>query len=104
MWEHYASKNNGIGHALLCYFSGVGLQCIGPFPLVIKAETKLPLFADDIFRFIFFYANGGILSQLSLKYVDNGPVYNMPPLYLIMAPWRSLTFMSYWSLHFDLYI
>ena len=44
-------------------------------------------FPDDIFRCIFLNENAWISSKISLKFVPNGPVNNIPALVQIMA-WR----------------
>ena len=44
-------------------------------------------FADAIFMYIFLNGNVWILVKISLKYVPNGPINNIPALVQIMA-WR----------------
>ena len=44
-------------------------------------------FAEDIFKRIFFNENVWILIQISLKFVPNGPINNIPALVKIMS-WR----------------
>ena len=44
-------------------------------------------FADDIFKCIFMYENIWIPIKISLKFVPNGPINNIPALVQIMA-WR----------------
>ena len=43
--------------------------------------------ADDIFKCIFLNENLLILIKISLKFIPNGPIYNIPTLVQIMA-WR----------------
>ena len=45
------------------------------------------IFADDIFKRIFFNGNVWILIKFSLKFVPKGPINNIPALVQIMA-WR----------------
>ena len=44
-------------------------------------------FADDILKFIFFSENVWIALKISLRFVPNGPINNIPALVQIMA-WR----------------
>ena len=44
-------------------------------------------FADDIFKCIFLNENAWISINISLKFVPNGPINNIPALVQIMA-WR----------------
>ena len=44
-------------------------------------------FADDIFKCIFFKENVWIPIKISLKFIPNGPINNIPALVLIMT-WR----------------
>ena len=44
-------------------------------------------FADDIFKCIFLNENASIAIKISLKFVPNGPINNIPALVQIMA-WR----------------
>ena len=44
-------------------------------------------FADDMFKVIFFCENWYILIKISLKFVSQGPINNIPALVRIMA-WR----------------
>ena len=46
-------------------------------------------FTDDIFKCIFFNENVWISIKISLKFVPNGPIKNIPALVQIMA-WRRL--------------
>ena len=46
-----------------------------------------PIFADIIFKCIFLNENLRVLIHISLKFVPNGPVNNIPALLQIMA-WR----------------
>ena len=45
------------------------------------------LFADDIFKCIFFNENVWIPIKISMKFVPKGPINNIPALVQIMA-WR----------------
>ena len=45
------------------------------------------ILADDIFKFIFCYENGGITIQISLKFVPKCSIDNKPALIQVMA-WR----------------
>ena len=42
----------------------------------MESEKKYFHFADDIFKFIFFYGYCGILIQISLKYIPRGSFNN----------------------------
>ena len=44
-------------------------------------------FPDDIFKRIFLNENCYILMKISLKFIPQGPINNIPELYQIMA-WR----------------
>ena len=44
-------------------------------------------FADDTFKRIFLSENVGISNEISLKFVDKGPINNIPALVQMMA-WR----------------
>ena len=43
------------------------------------------IMADDIFKYIFLNENDRIPIQLSLKFVTDGPIYNNPAWFKIMA-------------------
>ena len=53
----------------------------------IEAETNGSHFADDIFKCIFLNENVWILIKISLKFVPEGPINNIPAMVQIMA-WR----------------
>ena len=55
----------------------------------IEAEGNGRHLADDIFKYIFLNENIWILNEISLKFVSNGPIDNMPTLVKIKA-WRLL--------------
>ena len=60
-----------------------GWQCIN----TLRPRQNGRHFPDDNFRCIFVNENFYILIKLSLKFVPNGPINNIPALVLIMA-WR----------------
>ena len=45
------------------------------------------LFPDDIFKYIFFHGNVWISNKISLKFVPNGEINNIPAVVQLMA-WR----------------
>ena len=51
----------------------------------IEAETKWRHFADDLFKRIFFNGNVWISIKISLKFVPQGPINDIPALAQIMA-------------------
>ena len=63
-----------------------------PHRVIIQLNTLRPRrneqhFADDIFKRIFSNENVWISTKISLKFVPNGPINNIPALVQIMA-WR----------------
>ena len=54
---------------------------------ILRPRQNGRLFADDIFKRIFFNENIRISIKISLKFVPKGLINNIPPLVLIMA-WR----------------
>ena len=72
--------------------STVYLPRNGPMTLVSGVDTLRPRqnghhFPDDIFKFIFLNENAWIPIKISLKFVPQGPINNIPALVQIMA-WR----------------
>ena len=51
----------------------------------LKSRQNGRLFADGIFKCIFFNCDVWILSKISLKFVPKGPINNIPALVQIMA-------------------
>ena len=97
-WRPFCLSLNAFNQALttvsmsLMFFYGLNtLFCHGYFGYVfsyhIEAETRGRHFADDTFKCIFFNENVGITIKISLKFVPNGPINNIPTVVQIMA-WR----------------
>ena len=76
-----------------------------PNPSHIEAQTKWPLFRDNIFKCIFLNENVWIFNKISLKFVPEAPSNTIPALVQVMA-WRwsgdkplSQPMMVRWPLH-----
>ena len=65
-------------------------DCIGKQEVnTLRPRQNGRRFADYIFKFIFLNKNVWISLKISLKFVPNGPMNNIPPLVQIMAWCRS---------------
>ena len=92
---HY--KNELVMHSLQCQF---GVYFPRYFKTNNEYQDNTPVntlrprqdgrhFADDIFKRIFLNENVSISIKISLKFIPNGPIDNIPALVQIMA-WRRL--------------
>ena len=63
--------------------SRIRVKCIN----TLRPRQNGRHFADDIFRYIFLNETVWIPIEISLKFVPNGPIHNIPALVRIMA-WR----------------
>ena len=70
-------------HRGKCHINGSALAIIN----TLRPRQNGRRFADDIFKYIFLNENVRILAKLSLKFVPEGPIDNIPALVQIMA-WR----------------
>ena len=65
-------------------------QCVPSCSWVntLRLRQNGPRFADDVFKCIFFNENVWISLKISLKFVPNVPINNIPALVLILASRR----------------
>ena len=68
-------------HTLQCYLTGTGAI------ITLRPRQNGRHFADAIFKCIFLNENAWIPIKISLKFVPQGPINNIPALVQIMA-WR----------------
>ena len=73
-------------HSCCCYCDEL-LWCIYPSVNTLRPRQNGRHFADDIFRRIFLNGNIWIPIKISLKFVPNGSINNIPALIQITA-WR----------------
>ena len=79
-------------HRFRKWLTNKDLSLTGPFTNKLQFNTLRPRqngrhFPEDIFKCIFLNENVKILIKISLKFVPNGPINNIPALVQIMA-WR----------------
>ena len=61
--------------------------CLSYMVNILRGTHNGQHFADDIFKRIFFNENVWISNKISLRFIHNGPIYNIAALVQIMA-WR----------------
>ena len=71
-----------------CFLLSPSLDDVGLLLITHWGRDKMAaIFSDDIFKCIFFSVNVWISLKISLSFVRNGPINNIPALVQIMA-WR----------------
>ena len=91
LWCHQSRQNCQIGDFLFSVIlltSNTHYQ--GDTINTLRPRQNGRHFADDIFKWIFLNENVWIASKISLKFVPQGPINNIPALVQIMA-WRQAT-------------